>query len=483
MDAGSTYLYRQIADNIERKIESKDFRAGEKLPSVRNICRELGVSMSTVLEAYYYLEGRGYITSRPKSGYFVRQLPAKRLARPEISTPGVYGEDADVTNMLVQKIYRSFHSDENILFSVGVPGKEFLPVARLDKEMVRALRSLPGSGTLYESVQGNVRLRRQIALQSINWNGNLTADDIIITTGCMEALSLSLMTVVKAGDCIATESPVYFGLLQLARGLGLNVIELPTDAQTGVCVRSLMKLADEGKIQACCLISNFNNPLGSSIPAVNKREITEYLSQKNIPVIEDDLYADLFFGLNRPLSCKSFDKNSNVIWCGSVSKTLAPGYRVGWVAPGKYLERMMHHKLVSSVSSATLQQEAVATFLESGRYENHLRKLRGILHTNCMKLTDSVSCCFPEGTRISAPGGGFMLWVELPDCFNTTELYDILMEHKISIAPGRMFTLQNQYENCMRLSFGMEWNETINQAVKVIGRILTQYEKTMTRCQ
>ncbi|OIP49427.1 MAG: GntR family transcriptional regulator [Fibrobacteres bacterium CG2_30_45_31] len=465
-----SFLYREIAKNIERKIETGVFKAGEKLPSIRTICREQGVSMSTALEAYYSLEGKGLVASYPKSGYYVCQK-RRDIAKPNVSTPG-HLQNADATHNLVSKVFSEFDFEKTILFSVGVPSQEYLPLARLNKELHKAILTLPGNGTQYESVQGNPKLRRQLALQSMHWNGNLTEEDLVITSGCMDAIGLCLMAVLKPGDSIAIESPVYFGLLQLAKGLGLNVIELSTDAQTGIDVDALKRLAKSGKIKACCLISNFNNPLGSSIPSESKKEIVEWMAKYNVVIIEDDLYGDLYFESRRPLCCKTFDVSGNVLWCGSVSKTLAPGYRVGWVAPGKYKEQILQQKLINSVSAVTLQQEAVATFFESGRYENHLRKLRNTLCTNSLKMIDSIVRHFPEDTRLSTPKGGFMIWVELNKNCNTSKLFDILMEQHISIAPGRMFTLQNQYQNCMRLSFGLVWNKKIEDAIAVIGKEL-----------
>jgi DNA-binding transcriptional MocR family regulator len=223
-----SFLYREIAKNIERKIETGVFKAGEKLPSIRTICREQGVSMSTALEAYYSLEGKGLVASYPKSGYYVCQKRSN-IAKPNMSTPGRV-QNPEATHNLVSKVFSEFDFEKTILFSVGVPAEEYLPLARLNKELHKAILTLPGNGTQYESVQGNPKLRRQLALQSMHWNGNLTEEDLVITSGCMDAIGLCLMAVLKPGDSIAIESPVYFGLLQLAKGLGINVIELPTDA-------------------------------------------------------------------------------------------------------------------------------------------------------------------------------------------------------------------------------------------------------------
>lgn len=466
-----THIYKEIAHNIAEKIESGVLKAGEKLPSIRTICREWGVSPGTSLEAYYYLEGKGMIVSRPRSGYFVHVSRKPQIAVPTMTNPGQQ-IDSDLTNQLVSKVYSNLHSDTEVLFSVGVPAPEFLPLAKLSKELTKAIRDLPGNGTRYELVQGNEKLRRQIALQSMHWNGHLMPEDIVITSGCMEAVSLCLMAVTRPGDSIATESPVYFGLLQVAQGLGLRVIELPTHPLTGIDPKALEKVAKAGSIAACCIIGNYNNPLGSCIPDENKKEITEFLARYQVALIEDDLYGDLFFGNRRPLSCKSFDKSGNVLWCGSISKTLAPGYRVGWVAPGKFKDKIVRQKLYNSVSSPTIMQEAIANFFESGRYENHLRKLRDTLHKNSLRLYNSLIDHLPEGTRISQPQGGFMLWVQLPEEYDTALWYDRLLEQGIRIAPGRMFTLQNQYNSCMRLSFGLLWTEKVENAVQKMGEML-----------
>jgi len=468
------FLYLQIAKNIELKINSEVLRIGDKLPSVREICREQGVSMSTALEAYYFLEGRGLIESRPKSGYFVCNLPKRKIAIPEISQPGSI-PDYNQTEILIDKVFPGFHSDDFVLFSVGVPSKEFLPIARLNKCLAKSMHDLPGSGTQYEKVQGNEKLRRQIARSSIHWSGHLEAEDLVITSGCMDALCLSLMVTTKPGDTIAVESPVYFGLLQLAQSLGRKIVEMPTDPVTGMDLESLKKLVAFENVRAVFVISNFNNPLGSCMPDENKKELVRFLSEKEIPLIEDDIYADLYFGDHRPKSCKTYDTTGNVLWCGSISKTLAPGYRVGWVAPGRFKAKLIRQKLYTSISSTTIPQQVIANFLESGRYENHLRKLRNQLYSNYLSMSRCIIENFPENIRLSQPQGGFMIWIEFPEGFNTIDLLDELLQEKISIAPGRVFTLQNQYINCMRLSFGIFWNEKVEAALLKTGQICKKF--------
>ena len=373
---------------------------------------------------------------------------------------------------MIRKVYAGVSNKQLTLFSLGVPANEFLPIPKLNKGLVQAMRELPGSGTGYEAVEGNEKLRRHIARGSFQWGGKLTQDELITTSGCSNALTYSLMATTGRGDTIAVESPAYFGILQLAQSLGLTVLELPTHPHYGIEIDAFKKALTKKKIAACVLMSNFNNPLGSCMPDEHKKAVVELLDRHGIPLVEDDIYGDVYFTPTRPRTCKSFDEAGWVLWCGSVSKTLAPGYRVGWVAPGKFYDKVRRIKLFQSLFSATLTEEVVAHFLENGRYENHLRRFRQALHANCLQYIRAISDYFPEDTKVSRPQGGFFLWVELNPRINTLELYEMALRQKISIAPGRIFTLQNQFDNCMRLSYGLPWSAALDQSLKTLGKMI-----------
>ena len=463
-------LYLRIAGNLEQQIQKEVLRVGDKLPSLRTICREYGVSQSTALQAYYHLERKALIQSRPQSGYFVRQSLRRQPAIPQTSNPADVPAN-DAVEDLIGKVYYNMGNKTNTFLSMGVPSNELLPIAKLNKGLLQAMRTMNGSGTGYEQVQGNEKLRRQIARWSLAMESNLSYDDIITTAGCMNALSYCLMALTNRGDTIAVESPVYFGILQLAKSLGLNILELPTHPQTGIELEALKKAFASGKVTLCLIISNFSNPLGSCMPDSHKKEVVRLLEYYNIPLIEDDLYGDVYFGTHRPKCCKTYDESGLVLWCGSVSKTLAPGYRVGWVAPGKFKEKVLRLKLYHSVSSTTITQEVIANFLEAGRYENYLRKLRQTLYTNYLQYARAICDYFPEGTKASRPQGGFVLWIELAQQSDTIKLYEKALQQGISIAPGRMFTLQQQFNHCMRISYGLPWNEKLNDALKTLGRL------------
>lgn len=464
-------LYLKIAKVLEEQIVSETLRIGDKLPSIRTIQRTYNVSLNTVRQAFSELESKSLIEARPKSGFFVSKTSQRKLALPSVSNP-ILSERKSTPEGLTLKVFETLGDKSIRQFSLGIPDESLLPIAKLNKGIVKVMRSLEGSGTALEPAQGSVNLRRNIAKWSLVMEGKLSEDDIITTLGTMNAVYLCLSAVTKPGDTIATESPVYFGIIQLAKAMGLKVIELPTHPITGVDLDALKK--NIKKIDVCCFTCNFNNPLGSLMPDINKKLLVEMLTFHNIPLIDDDLFGVLHFGDTRPKLCKNYDEAGIVMCCGGVSKTLAPGYRVGWIEPGKFKEKIIWQKLVQTVASPSLFQEVIADFMENGRYDHHLRGLRNTLHTNCLKFQRAIEEYFPENTKISQPQGGFFLWLELDKKIDTTALYNVAMKQKISFAPGRLFTEHNQFNNCLRLNFALQWNNDVEMDLKRLGNIVKQ---------
>lgn len=465
---GKDFLYNEIANKIADQIRRGLLKTGDRLPSVRTLCQEHNISMNTAKRIFLELEAKSLIDSKPQSGYFVSRPTYRELPLPDVSRPSLIANDRD-PNDLLSKVYANMGRDDLTLFSIAAPSGDLLPLAKLKKEIVYATRVLKEGGTRYEPVQGNVNLRRMIALRSVAWGGKLQENDLVTTNGGMEALSFCLMALGKPGDTIALESPCYPGILQLALSLGLKVLELPTHPVTGIEIGDLKKVIQ--KIDLCLLVPNYNTPLGSCMPDENKKEVVTLLSAHSIPLIEDDVYGDIYFGSQRPRCCKSFDKDGNVLWCSSVSKNLAPGYRVGWIAPGKYKEKILKLKLAHVISSTSIVHEAVANFLKTGKYENHLRHFRRTLQSNYQNYDRAIAEYFPEGTKTSRPQGGLSLWVEFSKDIDTVKLHDLAIKQGISIAPGRMFTLQGQFGNCMRLCIGLPWTEALNLKLKQLGKL------------
>lgn len=462
-------LYLKIANVMEEQIASGTLKLGDKLPSIRSIRKIYGVSINTAKQTFLELESKSLIEPRARSGYFVSKTSQRKFALPSVGKIRSSAEEKPPQD-LIDKVFNTLKKEEITQFSLGVPAQSMLPTSKLNKGLIDTVRRLGDGGTSYEPVQGSLNLRRTIAKWSTVFGGQLTADDLVTTSGVINAIFNCLLAVTKPGDTIAIETPVYFVTIQMAKSLGLNVIEIPSHPITGIDLNALKKVLP--KIHVCCFTTNFSNPLGSLMPDENKKELVRMLTEANVPLIEDDLYGNLFFGASRPKPCKVFDEAGIVMWCGSVSKTLAPGYRVGWVAPGKFKEKIIRQKLLQTICTPILYQEVIADFMEHGRYDLHLRTFRSKLYSNCLQFQRTIEEYFPDNTKISQPQGGFMLWLELDKRIDTAELYDKAIQQNISFAPGRMFTLQDQYHNCMRLNYALEWNDKVHFDLKKLGQIV-----------
>ncbi len=468
------HLYQEVAERIERLIEKRSLKVGDKLLSVRALSKEQGISLSTAFQAYYHLESKGLIEARPQSGYYIKFSPRHTLEVPICCEPKDEAVPVSLDEM-ISNVYHDLRSDKLINFSLGAPSASLLPVAKLNKSVVQALRDSKDSCLNYEHIQGSQQLRSQIARLSFNWGGALSDDDVVVTAGCMEALSLCLKAVTKRGDAVAIESPTYFGIFQVMESLGLRVVEVPTDPSNSVDLNYLEHAIGKFDIKACLFVCNFNNPLGSVMSDEKKKQLVDLLAKSDIPLIEDDIYGELFFGKSRPKTCKIFDKKGLVLQCGSFSKSLAPGYRIGWAVPGKFKQRVISLKRMNNVSTNTLAQAAIAHFLQNGRYELHLRHMRKALHTQCLKYTQAISEFFPEGTRMTRPQGGFALWVEMGKHVDAYRLHKRALKHHIGISPGQIFSTQGQFQNFFRLSYGIPWSNRVEQGIETLGELVRKF--------
>ena len=465
------HLYLQVANGVERMITDDILKIGDKLPSVRLLSEEYGISMGTAFQAYYHLEGKGLIESRPKSGYYVRFNFRRFPDLPKVIQPEPVSSEVSVKET-INSIYGDIASHIKMNFAIAVPDASLLPTAKLNKSVIQALRKSKDHCIAYENTQGNIDLRKQIAKLAFNWGGKFKTEDIIVTSGCLEAINLCLRAVTQNGDTVAVESPNYFGIYQSLENMGLKVVEISSDPATGLDIDCLEKSIEKFNIKACIVTPNFNNPSGSCMPEENKKRLVEVITKYNIALIEDDIYGELYFGRSRPRTCKYYDTKGLVMHCASLSKSLAPGYRIGWTIPGKFIEDVKQIKRTSDISSPSLTQAAMAHFLGNGRYEYHLKNLRRALHTQYLKYTQAVIEYFPEGTKLSRPQGGFVLWVELPKKVNASKLRSEAMRHHISVVPGKIFSVRCNYNNFIRISFGKPWNEDMDYGLMMLGKIV-----------
>lgn len=469
--AGS-FRYVRLADEIETQIKEGVFKAGERLPSIRRLRSATGFSMTTVYQAFVELEGRGLVEPRPKSGFFVKPVLHRLLPPPRLKRHRAVPRRVSINN-LARSVVEAMGDPGLLRLGGTVTAPELLPTKQLHA-IIRAIpaRQMETLLSTYESPVGSLALRREIAKRSIEMLHRVDTEDILVTNGCLEAVGLCLRAVARSGDTVAVESPTYPWFLQLIEDLGMYALEVPTDPGSGIDLDALERAVAENDVKACLLVPNFHNPMGCLMPDEKKRALVEFAHHRSMPVIEDDIHGDLYFGNSRPITLKSFDSTGLVMHCGSFSKTLAPGFRIGWTLAGRYSETVKRLKMNTSISSPTLNQFVVAEFLKSGLYDRHLRSLRRALKNQASNVALAVARHFPKDTRITAPDGGLTLWVELSPAVDSLEVFHAALSARIAILPGSMCSGSKRYRNFIRLSCGFPWSDAVDEGIRTLGEIV-----------
>ncbi len=465
-----TLRYQDLADRLAELIRQGTYPAGQRIPSVRQMSQQQGVSISTVLQAYLLLENLQLIEARPQSGYYVRKRSVEALPEPEMSSTM---PDPSLVSLreLITKLMRDSTDPNLVQLGAALPNPKFLPSEKINRFLINAARRLGTDGHRYLFPPGLEELRVQIARRTALMGCGLTPGDILVTSGGIEAIGLCLHAVCRPGDIVAIESPMYFGTMQLLEVHGLRALEIPTHPKDGISLEALAFAIQHNPVRAVLVISNFNNPLGSLIPDEKKQALVELLAREEIPLIENDASGEIYFGDRRPLVCKAFDKNGLVMLTSSFSKDIGPGLRLGWVAPGRFQAQVEWMKFTTSSAAPTLAQFAVAEFLQSGGYDHHLRSIRREYARNMELLSGAVMRYFPGGVRLTRPAGGLVLWVQLPDKVDSLELYREALTEGITLAPGYVFSATNQFSNFVRLN-AAEFDYRTERAIERLGDLI-----------
>ena len=468
MDAHTPYRYEQLARLIVAMVDNGALPPGSRAPSVRAMSEQQGVSVSTTMQAYRLLEDRGVLVARPQSGFYVAVAHRGALALPSASRPRAKASTVAIGGAVAALLE---HASNSSLVPLGcaVPEAALLQSGKLDLALARAARRHGTDYNVYGAARGDPGLRREIAKRAMRLGHALSPDDVFVTNGCTEALMLALTAVASPGDTIAVESPTYFGLLHMLEILGMKALEVPTHPTRGMAVDALARLLDDQPVAACLVSSCFGNPLGSTMAEADKRALLALLARHQLPLIEDDVYGEIHFCRERPKPFIALDGGADTIYCSSFSKSLAPGYRVGWIATRRHGQRVLERKMAFSLCGPLLPQVALADFLAGGAYDAHLRRMRRCFERNLAHLARAVEASFPAGTKVSQPAGGFVLWLELPKAFDSRALFDEALEQGLCFAPGDVFSASRRYRHCLRLSAGHEWSERLERGVRRLG--------------
>jgi DNA-binding transcriptional MocR family regulator len=474
-DADTFPHYLALANALEIQVRANVFRPGDRLPSVRSLCRDHRLSLETVLHSLRVLEDRGLVEARPRSGFYIKLR--HRLPEPLTQPLRLEASPVEVSKLRYQA-FSIGRSKEVIPLSVAVPSSEILPTAKLGRMISAIARSASAEVVNYAEPAGHHKLRQQLARRSSDWGCLMKPEDFIVTNGTAEAIALALRTVCPPNSAVLVESPTYYGILEMIENLGLRVVELPTDPQTGVSPDDIERsIQSVPRIGACLLVTNYSNPLGCTMSVEKKKNLVSILAKYQVPLIEDDIYGDLCPpGDRRPVTSKAFDTENLVLLCSSISKTLAPGLRVGWIAPGRFRDQVLQLKTNQTLACPTITQLAIAEFLEHGSYDAHLRKIRRFFSNQLQLFSSAIAQYFPSPIRVSRPQGGFVLWIEFEAKLDTTKLAArALNRHQIAIAPGCIFSANGRnFRNCMRISCGHPYSDRMEQAIRTLAALVRE---------
>src|SRR5882724_12286884 len=464
-------LYQQLANDLTVLIRQGALKPGDRVPSVRETSRERGMSPATVIHAYELLEGQGFVETRPRSGYYVGNEWSAPAQQPRISRPSPRSTLLDVSE-LVFEVLESLRNRNVVPMGSAFPSPTLFPLPRLASVLSTSARQMDPWSTVEDLPQGSAELRHQISRRYLRAGATVSPEEIIITGGALEALNLALQSLTRPGDLVAIESPAFYGCLQAIEALGLKAIEIPTHPAHGIDIAYLARILDKHPVRACWFMTSFQNPLGALVPDDARKEVVQLLALHDVPLIEDDVYAELYFGSRRPKSTKAFDHKGLVLNCGSFSKSLAPGYRIGWVAAGRFARTVGRRKVMSSLATNIPAQNAIALYLRQGGYDRHLGVLRRTFAAQQKSALQALHAHLPPGFTVTQPEGGYFLWLEFPDHVDAIDVHRKALEQGFSIAPGPIFSARREFAHCLRLNYGHEWTAASDRAIKALGAIV-----------
>lgn len=465
-------LYSRIASELAHAIRTGTLGFGDRLPSVRKLKTIKQVSIPTILEALHLLEDQGLIEARHRSGYFVKFRPTT-FAMPTAAK--VSGQPGRVDVLQISAPILKANAQPGLLpFGAAIPGAELFPLDKLRRIIAGLARKKGDVLGSYTFAPGLPGLRAEIARRGVLWGCSLDPDNIVVTNGCVEAVGLALRAVTQPGDIVAIESPCYYGFIQMLEMLHLRAMEIPGSLIDGISLPHLKDALEKYEIKACLISTTVTNPCGATMPLAAKKSLVSLLSDYNVPLIEDATFADLQFD-NKLTAAKSFDDRGNVLLCASLTKTVAPGLRIGWIDAGRHSDRVAFMKRVSSIDQPAIVQAAIAEYLSVGGVDRHLRTLRQKLLRQVDQHLKAIEFLLPSNIKVCRPSGGFLLWLQWPDEVDTLELQAEALNVGIGLAPGLLFSATGQFRSHMRINCGQVWTADVERGYRNLAALAARF--------
>ncbi|WP_086482023.1 PLP-dependent aminotransferase family protein [Oceanospirillum sanctuarii] len=482
------FRYLSLADQFIRQLREGRYSADEKLPSIRQISQDLNVSKGTAIRCYEYLEDHGWVEAREKSGFFpgrkaLEQLTAssaQHAHQPSAEALAAISPKRLDNKSLGLEIVRSAGRTDQIPLGTANPCVSFPGVKRLyqllKKEVGKEELALTdGFISHYQTPPGAEKLRKQLSQLLLKRDLHCTPDQIITTNGAQAAVSLALQATSQEGDIVLIESPCFYGILQCLEAFDRKVVEIPQATSGGPNLDLVAAALDKWPVKAIIVQPTLNNPTGKSMSQENRQRLIDLANQHDIAIIEDDIFADLDYRGSAPSPLKAIDTQDRVLYCSSISKTVTPKLRLGWLVAGRWHERCQHLQFVSKMGLPAHTQNALGSWLEAGLMQRHLRLIRRRYQQRQQLFQQAMQAYWPEGIEYEVAEGGFLAWIKFPKQCDAMTLYQQAQQEKINITPGPLFGSAKANRHFIRINFGLYQDQPeYRQAMQRLGELIRQ---------
>ncbi|NOU50053.1 PLP-dependent aminotransferase family protein [Pseudoalteromonas sp. JBTF-M23] len=459
----ATPTYQRLANTIIDDILGEQYAMGDALPSLRVFMQLQQVSMTTALNCYRYLEQHGYAVAKPKQGYFVTR-PYHTNGQyhfPSFTATPTQPQNSNSDFLIPSQSFATAELDEQLVDKAGF------------QKCWQYIGKDPSLTFGYADLRGESKLRHALCAHFVKQGFTTHPEQLVITNGCLDAVLLALETVSNKGDTILVPSPCYSGLLDMLNLLDRRVLEIPSTNE-GLDLKQVERALKKQRVTACIITANHQNPTGHSLSTVQKQKLAALAEQYCTPIIEDDVFRELSHSPVIPLPIKHFDSSGWVLWCSSVSKTFAAGLRVGWCLPGRYYEQYIAQRKVRTLGVNLPTQLALARYIQQGYYQQHIAKVNRQLVNQLKTYSQVLTHDLPATCQTYIPTGGLVIWLSLGK-LNAAVLSDLLAQQHIFVRRGGDFTTTSEYQNCIRVNFGIvPTSETLAKLHQLVHIIKAQ---------
>ena len=475
-------LYRQLASRLKERVIRGDLKNGDQLPPGRALAADLDVHRTTVSNAYELLEEEGILHSHVGRGTFVLgEIGAyeRKRENPEAEKNPMMWETLFASDLAEDRlhsllnIYRTGSAPgKKVSFIYALPPANLFPVSEFKQCLNRALKKY-GPVTLdVGDSAGFAPLLDYLVAQLPA--GRAVTDDVVITNGCQQSISLIRKILVAPGDTVLVENPTYPGALSVFNEREIRCIGIPV-TESGIDLNTLEKILTVQPAKLLYTIPNFQNPTGTTMPLLVRRRLLELSARFRLPIVEDDIYGDLRFAGKAIPSLKELDTNGSVIYLNGFSKTAFPGLRVGWVVANRtVIARLRTARQTMDLHTNVLAQAAMFEMLQSGMYDRHMKKIRKTYASKRNRTLNALKRHLPAEARWSEPEGGLSIWLTLPEGTDASSLLSLSAREGISFSPGGLFYLNGSPNNSLRLAFSMTDTSAIEEGIRKLGNVIRQ---------